>query len=91
MFSIVLISMEKCEAHLFFESVVGEGIHPNIVDWYNRAGSVYIIVLKRKGVIRKFAHHAILARVIGYSGRKGIVNGRFSVVSSRIPSIKFSI
>jgi hypothetical protein len=31
------------------------------------------------------------ARVIGYSGRNGIVNGRIGVVFSRIPFLKFSI
>lgn len=43
-----------------------DNIHPNIVDWH-RAGSVYIVVLKRKGVVRKFAHHAILVDVAGAS------------------------
>ena len=31
------------------------------------------------------------ARMIGYTGRNGIVNGRITTVFSRIPAVKFSI
>jgi hypothetical protein len=41
--------------------------------------------------MRDFQLTREFTRVIAYSARNGIVNGRISIVFNRIPSVKFSI
>ena len=48
------------------------------------------LTVKNKTTVHLSLDHSCTVWLIGHSARNGIVNGRISVVFSRIPSVKFS-